>query len=193
MFGMNEEVRTAVEHLKQGHVILYPTDTIWGLGCDPNNQEAVDRIFQIKKRDKSKPLILLVDSIERLRTLVPKIHPHLENILYYNERPLTIIFPRSTVRWAEGITAENGSIAIRVVRNEFCRKVIEELDHPLVSTSANISNQDYPRSYEDIHCAIRENVDHIVSWKPDVSPDEALPSLVAFYSARQKELVFLRQ
>ncbi len=190
---MNEEIQKAIEHLKKGHVILYPTDTIWGLGCDPANQEAVDRIFSIKQRDKSRPVIILVDSIERLSAIVPKIHPHLENILHYNERPLTIIFPSSTVQWAKGITAENGSIAIRVVKNEFCRKVIEGLDSPVVSTSANISEDPFPKSFDDIHPNIIKEVDHVVSSRIDRRTDDPQPSLIARFSTKQKELVFLRQ
>lgn len=191
-FYMNEDVRVAIEHLKNGDVILYPTDTIWGLGCDPRNQEAVDRIFEIKNREKDKPLILLVDTIDRLRELVPKIHPHLENILHYNERPLTIVFPRSTVQWAEGITGDKGSIAIRIVRNEYCRQLIEELDAPIVSTSANVSGTTFPRSFDEIDPIIKENVDYITPYDAHEHQDDALPSLVAKYSAKQKELVFLR-
>lgn len=190
---MNEEIQDAIGHLLEGHVILYPTDTIWGLGCDPENQNAINRIFDIKKRSRDKPLILLVDTIERLRSLVPKIHPHLENILHYNERPLTIVFPKSTRQWAEGITGENGSVAIRIVRNEFCKKVIEGLDRPIVSTSANVSGSPFPKSFAEIDLGIKEQVDHVVSFDRELSPAEALPSLIARYSAKQKELVFLRQ
>lgn len=189
---MDIDVQEAIEHVKNGHVILYPTDTIWGLGCDPRNQEAVDRIFEIKNRDKDKPLILLVDTIDRLRELVPKIHPHLENILHYNERPLTIVFPRSTIQWAEGITGEKGSIAIRIVRNEYCRQLIEGLDSPIVSTSANVSGSPFPRSFDEIESAIKENVDYVTPLDVPENPEDALPSLVAKYSAKQKELVFLR-
>ena len=190
---MNEDLQIAIEHLNKGSVILYPTDTIWGLGCDPTNQQAVDRIFSIKNRNKDKPLIMLVDSIERLSSIVPKIYPHLENILHYNERPLTIIFPRSTIKWADGITADNGSIAIRIVKNDFCKKLISIMDKPLVSTSANISSDNFPTSFYDIHPDIREAVDHIVPQDYDQHDFEALPSLVAKYSTKQKELVFLRQ
>lgn len=190
---MNEEIRAAIGQLQEGRVILYPTDTIWGLGCDPGNQNAVNRIFSIKKRDKNKPLIILVDTIERLRGLVPKIHPHLENILHFNERPLTIVFPGSTVRWADGITGENGSIAIRIVKNDFCREIIEGLDRPIVSTSANVSGTPFPKTFDDIDLQIKEEVDHVVSMNRVEDPDEAMPSLIAKYSSRQKELVFLRQ
>lgn len=189
---MNEDVRAAIEHLKNGDVILYPTDTIWGLGCDPQNQKAVDRIFEIKNREKDKPLILLVDTIDRLRELVPKIHPHLENILHYNERPLTIVFPKSTVHWAEGITGDKGSVAIRIVRNEFCRQLIEGLNAPIVSTSANVSGTPFPRSFDEIDTAIKEKVDYIAPFDAPENLNDALPSLVAKYSTKQKELVFLR-
>src|SRR5690625_6288143 len=83
---MNQEIVLSIEHLKKGNVILYPTDTIWGLGCDPNNEEAVKRIFEIKKRPVDQPLILIVDSIQMLKTIVPRLHPHLEDILFYNIR-----------------------------------------------------------------------------------------------------------
>ncbi len=189
---MKEIVQQAIDHLRLGHVILYPTDTIWGLGCDPRNQQAVDRIFDVKNRSKDKSLILLVDSIDRLRTLVTKLHPHLENILHYNQRPLTIVFPKSTVQWAEGITGENGSVAIRIVRNELCRQIIEGLDAPIVSTSANLSGAPFPKSFNEIDPSIIESVDHIVRYESPQKPEEVLPSLVARYSAKQKELVFLR-
>lgn len=189
---MKKELQNTVAHLKQGNVILYPTDTIWGLGCDPYNQDAVDQIFTIKKREKSKPLIVLVDTLERLRGLVPKIHPHLENILHYNERPLTIIFPSSVRKWSEGITAENGSIAIRIVQNDFCKSIIKATDRPLVSTSANISDDPFPLSFDDIHPRIKDAVDYIVSPQLEEQRDEVMPSLIARYSTKQKELVFLR-
>ncbi|GAA5220335.1 L-threonylcarbamoyladenylate synthase [Membranihabitans marinus] len=189
---MNREVLNVVEQLNSGRVILYPTDTIWGLGCDPSDQNAVDKIFAIKKRKHNQPLIILVDDIAMLKTIVPNIHPKLENILFYNTRPLTIIFDHPEINYANGITAENGSIAIRIVQDNFCKDVIKTFGKPIVSTSANISQQPFPQKFEDISPEILQSVDYIVDYKPENNGD-ILPSSIAKFSISQKELIFLRE
>lgn len=189
---MNREVLNVVEQLISGRVILYPTDTIWGLGCDPFDQQAVDAIFAIKKRDHSQPLIILVSDLPMLKTIIPNIHPKLENILFYNTRPLTIIFDKPKTIFAKGITAENGSIAIRIVQDNFCKQVIQSFGKPIVSTSANISQQPFPQKFEDISSEILQQVDYVVNYKPENEGDP-LPSSIAKFSISQKELVFLRE
>lgn len=189
---MKRAIHELAENISQGKVVLYPTDTIWGLGCDPKNQAAVDRIFEIKKRAKNQPLLLLVDSIAMLKTIVSKIHPKLENILHYNTRPLTIIFDHVKEKFAQGIAAENGSVAIRIVQNEYCQSVIAHLGHPIVSTSANISQQPFPQKFDEISSAVLEQVDYISAHKPPPN-EEPLPSSIARFSIQQKELIFLRE
>lgn len=189
---MNLEIEKTVEYLQQGKIILYPTDTIWGLGCDPFNQEAVDRIFELKERPAGKPLIILVDGVAMLKETITTLHPHLENILEYNVRPLTVIYDDVTRKYADGIAAEDGSVAIRIVRNDFCKQIISRFRHPIVSTSANRSNHPFPKSLAEIHPDIREKADYVVcppGYKEDEDPE---PSLIARYSPHDKELIFLR-
>jgi|SRR5690625_3472543 len=190
---MNQETVLAIEHLKKGNVILYPTDTIWGLGCDPNNEEAVKRIFEIKKRPVDQPLILIVDSIQMLKTIVPRLHPHLEDILFYNIRPLTMIYDKVKRKFAPGVAAANGSLAIRIVHNKYCQNLLMNFGGPIISTSANIHTQSYPKSKEEIHSDILEQVDYLYS-PPEFEefPSEAEPSLIARYCQSKKELIFLR-
>ncbi|WP_236978407.1 L-threonylcarbamoyladenylate synthase [Membranihabitans maritimus] len=188
---MRKEVLEIVEKIEAGKVVLYPTDTIWGLGCDPFNQDAVDRIFSIKKRAQDQPLILLVSDLNMLKSLVYKMHPKLENILYFNERPLTIIFKKARKTFAKGITSQSGSIALRIVQEPFCKEVISALGKPLVSTSANVSKSPFPKSFDEISSDILENVDYISQYHGQVGEDPQ-PSLIAEYSAKQKELIFLR-
>lgn len=189
---MNQEIEKTVEYLQQGKVILYPTDTIWGLGCDPFNQEAVDRIFELKKRPAGKPLIILVDGVCMLKDTITTLHPHLENILEYNVRPLTVIYDDVTRNYAEGIAAEDGSVAIRIVQNDFCKQIISRFGHPIVSTSANQSNQPFPKSLIEVHSDIREKVDHIVRPSGYTEEEAPEPSLIARYSPHDKELIFIR-
>lgn len=190
---MNQETEQAIDYLQKGKVIIYPTDTIWGLGCDPFNQEAVDRIFEIKKRPPSLPLIVIVDSIEMLKTIVPHIHPHLEDILYYNIRPLTLIYENVTKKFARGVTAPDGSLAIRIVRKDFCQKIIHGFGGPIISTSANIHNQPFPRSRKEIDPGILKSADYLY-YPPGYceNENEIEPSLIARYCQERKELIFLR-
>lgn len=190
---MNQETVLAIEHLKKGNVILYPTDTIWGLGCDPNNEEAVRKIFDIKRRPIDQPLILIVDSIQMLKTIVPRLHPHLEDILYYNIRPLTLIYDQVKKTFAPGVAAPNGSLAIRIVHNKSCQNLLANFGGPIISTSANIHNETFPKSKEEIHPDIVEQIDYLYT-PPEFldSSSEAEPSLIARYCQNKNELIFLR-
>lgn len=190
---MNQETALAIEHLKKGNVILYPTDTIWGLGCDPYNEAAVKKIFEIKKRPANQPLILIVDSIQMLKTIVPRLHPHLEDILYYNIRPLTLIYDQVKKKFAPGVSAPNGSLAIRIVHNKNCQNLLSNFGGPIVSTSANIHTKSFPKSKDEIHPEILKQVDYLYTPSEfEENPSEAEPSLIARYCQNKKELIFLR-
>ena len=133
-----EDIKESLNTLRQGGVILYPTDTIWGLGCDPTNEAAVNKIFKIKSRGESKSLIILVDGlsmIERYVTEIPEIVYELADV---SDTPLTIIYPRGK-NLATGVCNEDGSVAIRICHDEFCRELLNRFRKPIVSTSANIS------------------------------------------------------
>ncbi|MFY7816106.1 L-threonylcarbamoyladenylate synthase [Chryseobacterium taeanense] len=149
-----------IQILKSGGTILYPTDTIWGIGCDATNIEAVNKIFDIKKREKNKSMIILVESEKRLQDLVDVPEMAWE-IIDLSEKPVTIVYenPRGLPK---ELLAEDGSIGIRLVKNDFCKKLITKLNKPLVSTSANFSGEKSPLKFSDISSEILDLVDYAV-------------------------------
>ena len=149
-----------IETLKSGGTILYPTDTIWGIGCDATNIEAIEKIFEIKKREKSKSMIILVESEKRLQDLVDVPEMAWE-IIDLSEKPVTIVYenPRNLPK---EILADDGSIGIRLVKDDFCKKLISKLNKPLVSTSANFSGDKSPMKFSDITPEMIDLVDFAV-------------------------------
>ena len=155
-----EEVKAAVETLKAGGIILYPTDTVWGLGCDATNEAAVARIYEIKQRADSKSLITLVADADMLGKYVKVIPEVAINLLEVNDKPMTIIYPDAMVL-APNVVAADGTAGIRIPMNDFCVEVIRRFHKPIVSTSANISGEPAPAWYEDIPVEIIEAADWI--------------------------------
>ena len=147
--------------LLEGKVILYPTDTVWGIGCDATNEAAVRRIFEIKERQESKSMLVLLDKADKLPLYVRNIPLIAWDLLQMVERPTTFVYP-SAFNLPDIMLPPDGTLAIRVVHDCFCRKLIKALDRPLVSTSANISGQHSPAVFGDISPVIRERVDYIV-------------------------------
>ncbi len=158
---MIDEIKKAIEVIKNGGVILYPTDTIWGLGCDPNNEKAIDKIIEIKKRSENKSFILLVNSESLLNRYVKEIPEVCFQLIDYADKPLTIVYPNGQYV-SKKILGKDGSIAIRLTKDEFCNKLIQQLKSGIVSTSANISGEKSPLKKEDISKEIINNVDYIV-------------------------------
>ena len=148
-----------IEILKTGGVILYPTDTIWGIGCDATNLQAIQKIFDIKKRDAKKSPIILVESEKRLQDLV-NVPPMAWEIMDLSEKPVTIVYdnPRGLPK---ELLAEDGSIGIRLVKDLFCKKLITKLNRPIVSTSANFSGEKSPMSFSEISPLLIKQVDAI--------------------------------
>ena len=170
------EVETALQALRNGDVILYPTDTIWGLGCDATAEAAVRKIYSIKQRDDSKSLIILVADERDILQYVSAPDLAVFDFIEAQTRPTTVIFD-GAINLPDALIAEDGSIAIRIVQDEFCRHLIRRLRKPIVSTSANISGQPSPRFYDEISEAIKAQVDHIVQWRQeDKTP--SLPSQI---------------
>jgi len=165
MFNENE-IKNAVKVLREGGIILYPTDTIWGLGCDATRTDAVNKIFRIKMREESKSLIVFVDSIEMLARYVGEIPAAALNILEVTDSPLTIIYPGAR-NLAANLIAEDGSVGIRIPADEFCLKLIARFRKPIVSTSANISGENPPAHYGDISEKIRELADYTAEYRRD--------------------------
>ncbi len=161
---MDKEIAQAVEFLKTGKTILYPTDTIWGIGCDATNSSAIKKIYEIKKRQDSKALIILLDDINKLNLYVVKVPDIAWDIVEFSEMPLTVIYPKGK-NVAPELLGEDGSIAIRITKNDFCKKLLYKLQKPLVSTSANISNTPFKGSFSDISEDIKKEVDYIVNYR----------------------------
>lgn len=164
---MEEEINKAVEFLAQGKTILYPTDTIWGLGCDATSQKAVEKIFRIKKRPEQKSLIILLDTEQKIEQYVKDVPQLAYDLIRNYTSPLTIIYPNSR-GLAKNVVAEDKSIAIRVVKEAFCRKMIERFGKPIVSTSANVSGEPAPLSFSKISDEVKQTVDHVVNYNQHI-------------------------
>ncbi len=191
---MNKEslqkiIDQAVNILHQGGVLLYPADTIWGIGCDALQREAVKKVYEIKGRTYSKPLIVLVANLEQLFEVVTSVHPRIDTLLHFHERPLTVIYP--SVREAyRHLATEEGTIGVRVVKSGFCHELLEAYGKPLVSTSANISGEPSPTKFGTISSEIISQVDYAL---PAFTEKEmtGTPSVIARYDANG-ELDFIR-
>lgn len=164
---MEEEIKLSVDFLKKGKIILYPTDTIWGIGCDATQPKPVDRIYKLKQRFESKSMIILLDNPDKLAAYVKKVPSIAYDLIESYQEPLTIIYP-DAINVAKNVVAEDGTVAIRIVRDEFCRKMISLFNKPVVSTSANLSGQPAPIIYSKIPNEILIGVDHIVNHNREV-------------------------
>jgi L-threonylcarbamoyladenylate synthase len=164
------EVNKAAEIVKNGGLILYPTDTIWGIGCDATNYDAVERIFQIKKRDSNKSMIVLMKDYNELKDYL-KILPQIDFEQFKNEiRPLTVIYQHA-INLAENVIAKDGSIAIRIPKDDFCNELIKSIGVPLVSTSANFSGEPSAENFKNISEELKYQVDYIVNYAQDLVKD----------------------
>ncbi len=157
-----DEIKNLLIILKKGGIILYPTDTVWGIGCDATNYQAVEKIFQLKKRAESKSMICLVSDFKMLNQYIENVPEVAYDILKYAKNPTTIIYD-SPLHVAENLIAEDNSLAIRVTKDEFCKKLIQKFRKPIVSTSANFSNEKTPQNYAEIDPLILEGVDYVVN------------------------------
>lgn len=160
---LQDEINNAVEVLKKGGVILYPTDTVWGIGCDPTNPDAVKRVFEIKHREDSKSMICLVDNPNRLVRYVRQIPDVAWDMLELSTTPLTLILD-DVHGLAPGMTAEDGSAGFRVTDEEFSKALCYKFQKPVVSTSANISGETTPRNFYAISEEIKNAVDYVVKY-----------------------------
>ncbi len=159
---MKEELEKAQEVIKNGGVILYPTDTIWGLGCDPTNDKAIEKLLAIKKRDPSKSLIVLVHNEALLQRYAKHIPEVCYDLIDYAIQPLTLIYPLGQ-HVSSYVLGSDKSIAIRLTKDPFCVQLIQRIKMGLISTSANISNQPYTNNLTDISSEIRDQVDYVVN------------------------------
>ncbi len=158
-----EDLNKALETLKAGGLILYPTDTIWGIGCDATNPEAVDKVFALKGRDKTKSLIILLHNENQLASYVSEIPEVAYQLIEYTDRPLTIVYSHAK-NLASNAIAADGSIGIRIVKHPFCEKLLQRFRKPIISTSANLSGQSSPKDYAAIADEIKTGVDYCVQY-----------------------------
>lgn len=178
---LQDEIKKAVEVLRKGGVILYPTDTVWGIGCDATNAEAVKRVYEIKKRADSKALICLVDSESRLCRYVRNVADVTWDMIELSTKPLTVIFDNAT-GLAENLLAEDGSVGIRVTREEFSKELCYRFQKPIVSTSANISGEPTAMTFDEIDDEIKNAVDYVVRYNQRCK-EKHMPSSIIKISA----------
>jgi len=158
---LKDEVNKALKVIQDGGIILYPTDTIWGIGCDATNTEAVKKIFALKQRGESKSMIILIDTDNKLQSYITEVPEIAYQLIEFAENPLTLVMPGAR-NISPALIAEDGSVGIRVTNNPFCQQLIQRLRKPLVSTSANISGQASPEYFSKIHQDIIDGVDYVV-------------------------------
>ena len=163
---MIEDILKSSEVIMSGGIIIYPTDTIWGIGCDATNEAAVKKIYEIKKRPDAKSMITLVNNETMLFYYAGDFPDVAMEIINISDKPLTIIYPHP-VGLALNLLAEDGSAGIRVTNDRFCAELIKKTGKPVVSTSANISGMSWPKTFTDIDTQIRDAVDYVVKWRQD--------------------------
>ena len=176
MNDFTNDLEESLRILSEGGIILYPTDTVWGIGCDATNEKAIQRIFDLKQREDSKSMIVLVADEREVLQYVAAPDLAVFDFIGQQKRPTTVIFD-GAIGFPDNLIAADGSIAIRIVRDEFCRHLIKRLRKPVVSTSANISGAPTPKTFSEITGPIRSGVDHIVQWRQD-DTSAALPSQI---------------
>ncbi len=159
---MQTEINNALKTLKNGGLVLYPTDTVWGIGCDATNETAVKKIYELKQREDSKALICLVTDDRMLKKYVNKIPEAALNIIDISEKPTTIIYDGAQ-NLAPNLIANDGTIAIRIPDDEFCYQLSRKLNSAIVSTSANISGHPTPKSFKEIPPEVLKGVDYVVN------------------------------
>jgi L-threonylcarbamoyladenylate synthase len=189
-----EQIKISMEYalpvLKQGGLILYPTDTIWGIGCDATNSEAIKKVYALKNREEKKSLIILVDSIAMLEKHVDNPSPELLSFIATAQKPTTAIFNKA-INLPSVLINEDGSIAVRIPKDDFCVSLIHEFKKPLVSTSENISGEPSPQNFNEVSEKIKSGVDYIVQHRQD-DVSKKLPSAIIKLNDKQ-EVEFIRR
>lgn len=158
---LRDEVAKAFKIIQDGGIILYPTDTIWGIGCDATNTGAIQRIYKLKQRDETKSMIILLDSENKLESYIRDVNPLAYDLIEYADNPLTLVMPGAK-NISPALMADDGSVGIRITKHPFCQQLIQRLRKPLVSTSANISGGQPPQYFSQIAPEIIDGVDYVV-------------------------------
>nr|WP_319400322.1 L-threonylcarbamoyladenylate synthase [uncultured Carboxylicivirga sp.] len=174
---MHDDLKKALEVLRNGGIILYPTDTIWGIGCDATNADAVKRIYELKQRSDSKSMLVLLDNTAKLASYVNDIPEVAYDMAELTNKPLTIIYDDAK-NLASNLIAEDGSIGIRITEEEFSNQLCARFKKPIVSTSANVSGDASPQQFDQISEVIKEGVDYIVEFRQEETKNPAPSSIV---------------
>ncbi len=159
---LKDEVKNALDVINQGGIILYPTDTIWGLGCDATNTEAIQKIYALKQRAQEKSMIILLDTENKLESYIREVPAIAYDLIEFTENPLTLVMPGAK-NISPALIAADGSVGVRVSTHPFCQQLIQRLRKPLVSTSANISGQPSPQNFSQVSDEIINGVDYVVN------------------------------
>ena len=173
---LKEEVRKACEVLKNGGIILYPTDTIWGIGCDATNELAVKRIYELKHREDNKAMLVLLDDVGKLASYV-EVPDVAYELLEVNDKPMTIIYPNAK-NLAKNLIAQDRTIGIRITSEAFTKALLYRLRSALVTTSANISGEPSPKCFAEISDAVKSVVDYVVDFRQDETSNPAPSSII---------------
>ena len=184
-----EDILSCLKTLRRGGIILYPTDTIWGIGCDATNPEAVKKIIGLKQRPASKSMIVLISDKRDINRYVSRPEPYIAFYLEKTTAPTTVIY-EGALGLAGNLMSEDGTIAIRIVREDFCRHLIKRFRKPIVSTSANISGQKPPENFAGISQEIKRGVDYIVKYRQQDNQPAKTSTLIRF--TKSGEPVILR-
>ena len=163
---MHQDIQKCIEVLAAGGTILYPTDTIWGIGCDATQSHATQKVYQLKQREDAKAMLILVNSADMLSRYVEEIPAMADEIIEINDNPLTIIYPAGR-NLAGNLLSPDGTIGIRITSDPFCIELIRRFRKPLVSTSANVAGQPAPAIFSEISAEIKAMVDYTVAWRQD--------------------------
>ncbi|HMH31544.1 MAG TPA: L-threonylcarbamoyladenylate synthase [Puia sp.] len=178
MPDFSSDIESCLQTLRSGGIILYPTDTIWGIGCDATDPVAVGKVYALKKRPEKKSMIVLLADERDVLKYVSQPDPAIFNFLQSTRKPTTVIYS-GAVGLAQNL-GEDGTIAIRVVKDDFCKQLIKRFRKPIVSTSANISGQEPPAFFDEVQTAVRQGVDYIVQYRRDEKVPGEPSSIVRF-------------
>lgn len=181
---MHNDIKKCLDVLESGGLILYPTDTIWGIGCDARNTEAVNKIYQLKQRDKSKPMSILLDKAPKLQTYVKEVPEMAWDLIEVSEKPITIVYEDAR-NISEALIAKDGTIGIRITNEEFTHKLIERFRRPIVSTSANITGENSPSCFSGISEEVKKQVDYIVQFGQKEKAVKSVSSIVKLSANNQ--------
>ncbi len=185
MNAINDMIFSTVSALESGGIILYPTDTIWGIGCDATKGDAVEKIYSIKHRDHSKSMLILCANLAMVERYVGRVEGAAKSLLLDSERPTTVILPVEGEGLADNLIASDGTIGVRVPRMDFCQRLLQSFGKPIVSTSANFSGSTSPASFADIDSALAAAVDFVVPQKYELSEQTSSSRIVKMASDGQ--------